>query len=161
MPTVLDLIGIEIMDGMDGRSFLPILKGKRQDGRDKVFTFFTETSARNQYPMRCVRTEEFSYIFNAWADGQTIFRNEPQSGLTFKAMQTAAEHDDAIAERVKLFLFRTKEEFYDLQADPCEMENLINAEEHKDTIQKMRAELLEVMASTKDPLLEVFTKQVG
>jgi len=161
MPTVLDVFGMQMLEGMDGRSFLPLLKGKRQGGRDKVFTFFTETSAKNKYPMRCVRTEKFSYIFNAWADGQTIFRNEPQSGLTFKAMQTAAEHDDAIAERVKFFLFRTKEEFYDLEADPCEMENLINAEEHKATIQKMRRELLEMMVSTKDPLLEVFKKQAG
>ena len=33
-PTILDILGIVAMEGMDGRSFLPVLNGQKQDGRD-------------------------------------------------------------------------------------------------------------------------------
>ena len=160
MPTILEACGLKQVEGMDGRSFVPLLEGQTQDGRDKVFTFINETSAGNEYPMRCVRTEKLSYIYNAWPDGKTVFKNEPQSGLTFKAMQAAGQTDSKIAERVKFFLYRTREELYDLEADPVELHNLAADEKHKSEIEKMRAELLQMMISTKDPLLEKFKEQV-
>ena len=33
-PTILDVLGLDPMTGMDGRSFLPVLKGEKQKGRD-------------------------------------------------------------------------------------------------------------------------------
>ena len=161
MPTVLEAAGVELVRGMDGRSFLSLARGEEQGDRDKVFTFITRTAGRNDYPMRCVRTKKFSYIFNAWSDEKTVFKNESQSGLTFKAMQAAAEHDPKIAERVKFFLYRVREEFYDLEADPYELKNLINEPEHKSTIETMRGELLQMMISTNDPVLEEFKKQIA
>ena len=159
-PTILEACGVKQIKGMDGRSFLPLIEGRSQSGRDKVFTFLNETSAKNQYPMRCVRTEKFSYIYNAWPDGKTVFKNEPQAGLTFKAMQKAGEKDPKIAERVKFFLHRTREEFYDLEADPNELQNLIADEKYKPQIEKLRAELLKMMVSTKDPILPKFKEQI-
>lgn len=160
MPTILDALGLRAVSGVDGRSFLPILEGKSQDGRDKVFTFINETSAGTPYPMRCVRTEKLSYIYNAWADGKTVFKNEPQSGLTFKAMQAAGLKDKAIAERVQFFLYRIWEEFYDLQADPYELNNLSADAKYKPQIKKMRGEILQMMTLTKDPLLAKFKEQI-
>jgi N-sulfoglucosamine sulfohydrolase len=160
-PTVLDALGLKQIEGMDGRSYLPLLKDKKQDGREKVFTFFNETSAKNEYPMRCVRTKKYSYIFNSWSDGKTMYQAEGMSGLTFKAMQTAAGTDPKIAERVKFLRYRASEEFYDLEADPNETRNLIADPKFKDTIEKMRAELLQMMERTKDPLLDKFKARVS
>ena len=160
MPTVLDAAGIEQIEGMDGRSLVPLLRGKKQDGRDKVFTFITKTAARRHFPMRCVRTKRYSYIYNAWSDGETVFLNESQGGLTFKAMKAAAEHDEKVAERVKFFQYRVLEELYDMDVDPNELNNLIDSPEHKTRVEKMRADVLEMMVSTNDPLLETFKKQV-
>ena len=160
MPTILDACGVEQVKGMDGRSFLPLLEGGSQGGRDKVFTFISETSAKNEYPMRCVRTGKYSYIYNAWPDGKTVFKNEPQSGLTFKAMKAAGEKDGKIAEQVKFFLYRTREELYDMEADPIELHNLAADEKYKPEIEKMRSELLQMMVSTNDPILPKFKEQV-
>jgi N-sulfoglucosamine sulfohydrolase len=110
--------------------------------------------------MRCVRTEKLSYIYNAWPDGKTVFKNEPQSGLTFKAMQAAGEKDAKIAERVKFFLYRTREELYDMEADPIELHNLAADEKYKSELDKMRGELLKMMTATNDPLLPKFKGQV-
>lgn len=157
-PTVLDIIGLKQIPGVDGRSFQPLLNGRKQTGRDEVFTVFNQTSARNDYPMRCLRTKKLSYIFNAWSDGNTVYQAEGMSGLTFKAMQAAAQTDAKLAERVKFLRHRAPEELYDLESDPNEMHNLIADPKYKNQIAKMRADLLKVMTQTKDPQLAAFRR---
>ena len=87
LPTLLEAAAIDAPDGIDGRSFLPVCRGESQSGRDHVFTEFHQTAGRGNYPMRCIQTREYGYIFNPWADGERVFRNESQAGRTFKAMQ--------------------------------------------------------------------------
>ena len=83
-----------------------------------MFTQFHQTAVQVNYPMRCVQNKRFGYIFNPWSDGRRIFRNESQEGRTFKAMKQAAADDPAVDARVRFFLHRTVEEFYDFQKDP-------------------------------------------
>jgi N-sulfoglucosamine sulfohydrolase len=151
MPTILDAAGVRPPGGLDGSSFLPLLFGKKQSERDKVFTQFHQTSARRRFPMRCVQNHRFGYLFNPWADGKRIFRNESQSGLTFKAMQAAAQDNAEIAARVKLFQYRVLEEFYDLQNDPDALTNLIDDPKYRKEINTLRSELLAWMEHTGDP----------
>jgi len=154
MPTVLDAAGLSQPKGMDGFSLLPVLFGQKQSGRDKVFTQFHQTSARKRYPMRCIQNKRFGYIFNPWSDGERVFKNESQSGLTFKAMQAAAETNSKVAARVRLFQYRVVEEFYDFANDPDALHNLIDDVKYKKDIEMMRKELLEWMKRTDDPALE-------
>ncbi len=154
IPTILEALAIEPPPGIDGRSFLPVLRGESQERRDRVFTQFHQTSGKKRYPMRSVITAAGGYIFNAWADGETRFRNESQSGRTFKAMERAAKDDQAIAQRVKLFLHRTPEELFDYARDPDAMTNLANEASSRETLTKMREILRQWMIETEDPLLE-------
>ena len=158
MPTILDVAGLEMPEGMDGCSFLPLVTGDTQPGRDRVFTVFHKTAGNHKYPMRCVQDRCFGYIFNAWADGQTVFKNESQDGLTMRAMNQAAEADRKIAERVKLFLYRVPEELYDFAADPDARNNLAGETKHEQKLNLMRRHLLDWMEKTKDPLAKVFTR---
>jgi len=159
-PTILEAAGLAQIPGVDGRSFLPLLEGRRQPGREHVVTVFHETSARQRYEMRCVHDRRFGYIFNAWADGRKVFRNESQNGLTFAAMREAARTDAAIAERVKFFLYRVPEELYDFQADPDALRNLAGEAQYKPELERLRRLLAEHLARTKDPVLEAFSKKV-
>ncbi len=104
--------------------------------------------------MRCIQNKRFGYIFNPWSDGERIFKNESQSGLTFKAMQAAAKTNPKIADRVKLFKYRVVEEFYDFANDPDALNNLSDNPKYKKELDKMRKELLYWMRQTKDPALE-------
>ncbi len=156
MPTVLDLLGVARPDGMDGRTMLPLLSGSTQADRGHVFTHMTSQVQHLYYPSRCVRTKESAYIFNTWSDGKMRFKNESQSGLTFKAMETAAAKDPKLQARVKQFLYRTPEEFYDLKADRGERNNLIKDGERKEEIDRLKALLLAQMKQTNDPLLKDF-----
>jgi len=156
MATVMDAAGIKAVDGMDGFSFLPLLAGKKQQGRKYVFTEYHKTFAGRSYPMRGVQNERFGYIFNLWAGKTAPMRMDSTSGLTFRAMQKAASTNPKIAARVKLFEYRVPEEFYDLKKDPGALNNLIDDPDYQNEIQEMRRVLENRMKTTNDPLLKPF-----
>jgi N-sulfoglucosamine sulfohydrolase len=159
LPTLLDIAGVAVPSGLDGQSFRPLLRGQRQDGRDYVFTQFYQTSAKRNYPMRCVQDRRFGYIFNPWSDGQRTFRNESQSGRTMTAMQQAAATDPCISERVAMFLYRVPEEFYDFHNDPDALRNIVDEPEHSDELDRLRSALVDWMTRTDDPALDSFLRR--
>ena len=158
MPTILDAAGLAPPAGMDGRTFLPLLSGGNQDGRDRAFTCYNDTSGGAHYPMRCLQTRRSGYIFNAWSDGQTAYRSEPMGGMAYRAMQQAAKTEKAVADRVEMLVRRVPEEFYDFQADPDALHNRAADAKHKDEICRMRADLLAWMQRTEDPVADRYRK---
>jgi len=159
-PTFLDAAGLASLESADGRSIVPILKGEGQENRDHVITHINRTAGRREYPMRAVNDRRYGYIYNAWADGKTVFKNESQSGLTMKAMRQAAENNEEIAKRVEHFLYRTPEEFYDYQQDPDAQSNLIDDPAHAEKIAEFRQRLHDHMVETDDHVLEQFEQDV-
>ncbi|ULL16561.1 hypothetical protein DVH26_20220 [Paenibacillus sp. H1-7] len=156
MPTILQAAGLPKERGGDGRSFRDLLLGNTQPFRNKVFTVFNQTSGKRNYPMRCVQNKKYGYIYNDWSDQENVFVNESQNGLTFKAMQRAAEMDAAISTRVRLFQYRVKEELYDFEKDPDALINLIDDPQYGHIVNDMRQELLYTMSSTYDPVADSF-----
>jgi len=156
MPTVLELLGVKKPAGLDGVSWLPLLRGEKQAGRDHVFTHVNSVSSGKSFPGRCVRTATRAYIWNAWPDGKTKYGVEAMSGLSWNAMAKAAERDPKIKSRVQHFLYRCAEEFYDEESDPDERHNLIADPKYQTEIAQMKKLLLAHMETTNDPLLEHF-----
>ncbi|MDB4737355.1 sulfatase [Verrucomicrobiales bacterium] len=160
MPTILEAVNISNGPPSDGRSFLPLLKGDSQEGRDAVYTQFNHVHGRNPYPMRSVITKEYSYIFNAWSNGERSYTAEPMAGLSFKAMKRAGEKDPIIRARIHHLQHRTVEEFYDLRKDPHSIKNLLNSKEsqlgYEEEISKLRDRMLEWMIEFKDPAINAF-----
>ncbi len=155
-PTILQAAGAAQPHGMDGASFLPLLRGEAQPGRDKVFTQFHQTSGRRNFPMRCVQTARLGYIYNPWSDGVRAFQNESQSGRTFKAMVRAAAEDASVGARVELFVHRVPEELYDLHNDPDALHNRVDDPRFEGELQNLRQELSAWMRRTGDPAAGAF-----
>jgi N-sulfoglucosamine sulfohydrolase len=158
-PTLLDAAAVPPIPGMDGRSFLPLLEGGEQDDRDRILTFYNQTSGNKWLPMRCLRTPTRSYIWNAWSDGTTRYSAENMVGLTWKAMLAAAETDPRIKARTDFYLHRVPEEFYDLTGDRYERGNLIDDPARQAEIEAARAELLAELRRIGDPLAEAFARR--
>lgn len=156
LPTALEVLGVSPPERVDGRSFLPLLHGKEQDGRESVLTTFHETSAKRRYEMRSVHDGRYGYIFNAWADGETVFRNESQNGLTWQAMRRNGETNPEIAARVELFQHRVPEELYDYENDPDALHNLIDDPAYAEDAKRMRDMLQKELEKLDDPLLPVY-----
>ena len=159
-PTILDILGVDPMKGMDGRSFLPVLNGEKQDGRDLVFTHINTIASGRSYTMRSIQGKRFGLIWNGWSNGETVFRNESMSGLTWKAMVKAAESDPKVAARVKHYSYRSKFEFYDYQSDPDALTNLVGNDQYRKAISDCKSRLSGVMRSSNDPATAEFETSV-
>lgn len=155
-PTLIDAAGLAPLKDVDGRSFLPVLKGNTLEGWDRVFTFYNAAFGPRWFPMRCVRTADRAYIWNAWSDGTRKYQTEGMAGLTWKAMLAAAETDPKVKARTDFYSFRVSEEFYDLSKDPNERTNLVDDPAFREQIESMRTQLLELMRQSNDPLADAF-----
>ena len=158
-PTLLAAAQLPAIPDIDGRSFLPALKGEKMTGWDRVFTQYNAAFGNNWLPMRCMRTRDRSYIWNAWSNGTRKYHTENMAGLTWKAMLAAAERNPAIKARTDHYSFRVPEEFYDLTKDRFERANLIADPDRQAEIESMRKELLTLMQRTGDPFAEAFARR--
>ncbi len=156
LPTLLDVVGADHPQNLDGRSFYPLLQGGDQAGRELVFKEYNENAGGNRHPMRSVETKKLGYIFNPWSDGQRVFRTATQGTLTYRKMKQLAQTDEKMAARLELFDHRVPEEFYDYEKDPDARHNLIDDPAYREEVDKLRKELLAWMERTGDPMLECF-----
>ncbi len=159
-PTFLAAAGVENLEGANGLSLLPLMKGLKQANRNQVFTFHERPYSRKHLPMRAINNGDFLYIWNGWSDGKTQFRNESMSGLTFKAMKNAK--DPKVRARADFYLHRTREELYDLRKDPDCLTNLLDklGDNQSNRVSAMTKALWHWMKDVDDPDLELFQNQV-
>ncbi len=160
-PTILDAANISPTKKVDGVSFLQVLLKQEPLKREHIYTYFDLSSNKVELPMRSIQDKKFGYIFNAWSNGENIFRNEPTQGRTMKAMVAASKNNSDIKSRVDFFLYRTPEEFYDYETDPDALNNLIENPKYASLIQQYREQLLQHMENTEDPQTSSFKQYLG
>ncbi len=156
LSTLLDIAGLPVPERQDGRSFAPVIRGRKQAGRDFIVKEYNENSGAGRHPMRSVQTRQYCYIFNPWANGERVFRTATMGTLTYRRMKELALTDAAVAERVKLFDLRVLEELYDVESDPDCLRNLIDDPRHQRTAARLRKMLEDWMVKTGDHALEAF-----
>jgi len=141
LPTLLDFIGVEIPENIEGKSFLPVLKDTTIPFRSEIFT---EKNFHEIYdPIRSVRTKEFKYIRN-FEPSEYLYQIplDIERGLSGQGLK------DKIKEK------RAEEELYDLKNDPNENTNLIDVPAYEAVLMKLRQNLVDWMKKTNDPLLK-------
>jgi len=158
LPTLFDALKLQPLNEIDGRSWLPILRGEKQDGRDFVITHVNTVSSGKSFAQRCIRTKDFSYQFHAWPDGTPHFRVEAMNGLSYQAMAKAGESNAKIKARVQQLVVGTPQQFFDLRSDPDERVNLVGDAKQRMEILRLQRLLLSHMERTGDPQLENFRK---
>jgi len=154
MPTLLDLLGLEKPD-MDGRSWMPLIQGEKQANRDYIINHVNGVASGNQFPMRVVQTKTSALVVTPWSNGKNRFSGvDSMGGLSFRAMEDAAESNPRIKKRVEQYTVGYPMAFYDLVADPDQRENAIHNPAHAAEIKRLQDLLLHHMVTTKDPQLE-------
>ena len=141
MPTLLDFIGAEIPENIEGKSFLPVLKDPTIPFRSEIYT---EKNFHEIYdPIRSVRTKEFKYIRN-FEPSEYLYQIplDIERGLSGQGLK------DKIKKK------RAEEEIYDLKNDPNENTNLIHIPAYEAVLIELRELLINWMKKTNDPLLE-------
>ncbi|TVR45529.1 MAG: sulfatase [Puniceicoccaceae bacterium] len=137
-PTILEACGLPVPEGTAGQSLLGILDGS--DSRPVRDAVYLEKTYHDNYdPMRGLREDRWKYILNF--DAQTLY----------DVRIATAPHYNWFK-----FPFRksSREELYDLEADPHEANNLAADPAHDEIRRRLRAKLARWMKETNDPLLD-------
>ena len=154
MPTLIDLAGGRIPEGIDGRSFADVLLGRSQKHRDVIYTTHSGDGIMNVYPIRSVRTKQFKYIRNLRPDcyhsNHSDIHRRDGAGAYWDSWDEAAKNDPKATAIVAKYYQRPAVEFYDLTKDPTEQNNLANNPQYKEQVEKMSSMLDEWMKEQGD-----------
>ncbi|MEC3905721.1 sulfatase [Tamlana sp. 2201CG12-4] len=148
-PTFLDATGIKVDQKFDGKSILPLLKGKKQKDRDYVIGEIDYKIGGKATPIRSYGDKKFRYIFNPWTPTGYAYRNSNEGQINKDIEANHPEH----MRYVEFFRHRVLEEFYDVQKDPDATTNLINDPAYAKQIEEYRSALKQWMVDKKDPVL--------
>ncbi|MFX0059875.1 MAG: sulfatase [Candidatus Heimdallarchaeota archaeon] len=140
LPTLLELVGGEIPEDIEGKSFLPILRGEKKEIRNEIFI---EKTYHELYdPIRGIRTERYKYI-----------RNFIKSNTLYQMPSPILMAPSGKYMKDKYNKPRADEELYDLKTDPNEQINLIKMPEYEGIADNLRKRLDLWLKNTKDPIL--------
>ena len=146
LPTLVEAAGGTAPAGIDGRSFLPVLRGQSTGHRDRIFTTHANDGRFNVYPSRAVRDERWKYIRNlhpefAFTTHIDLVAGNLGQRAFFSTWEKAAQSDPAAAAILQRYHARPGEELYDLSVDPDEQRNLAAEPQQAATLARLRGEL--------------------
>ena len=148
-PTILDLAGVPIQEQMYGKSFSEILFNPSLRGRDFIF------SERNWHDcdeyMRCIRTEKYKLIFNAYYELPHGIAMDLSSSPTWYALKKAQKEETLTKAQKTIFVCpRPMIEIYDLTKDKYELNNVADEQAYVVEGKKLITLLLKWQEETKD-----------
>lgn len=147
LPTLIDVVGGNVPESLDGRSFASVLRDGGKSHRDRIYTTHSGDRLMNVYLSRSVRTERYKFIWNvhpefAFTTHIDLLLRET-SGDYFKQWKELAKTDSNAARAIARHHGRPEYELYDLQSDPLEQHNLAGSEElqslHGDLLNELKA----------------------
>lgn len=139
-PTLCELLEIQKPDWLQGRSFLPVVRGETAEINDAIFGEVTHHAAYE--PMRAARTKRWKYLRRFGGREAPVLPNCDDS----RSKDLWVE-DDWRARK------REPEQLFDLIFDPNERQNLAALNSHAEPLGEMCARLDDWMKLTDDPIL--------
>jgi N-sulfoglucosamine sulfohydrolase len=138
-----------------GRSFLPTLEQEKPAGWNLVYASHQFHEITMYYPTRVLRTDRHKLILNLAHQLPYPFASDLHASPTWQA--TLRSGDSLYGNRrVADYTFRPRYELYDLQADPHELKNLATDPGHKETFDRLAAQLKQYQQDTRDPWLSKY-----
>ena len=148
-PTLIDLAGIDTVPNFQGVSFKRVLKNPSMKFRNHVFA--EHNWHDYEAHERMVRGERYMYIYNSRPQYAQRGPLDAVNSPTYKALKQA--HTRALISEIQADIFkapRPQEEFYDLQEDPYQFNNLIGRENLSDKYTELKSILQNWMETTGD-----------
>lgn len=115
LPTFIEIAGGVVPESMDGRSFLPVIKGENKEIHEFIYGVQTDQNIQQTavFPSRMIRSKKYKYIrnFNSF---EVVENNYGGNEFVNAFLKRGAE-------KFKDIPF---EELYDIENDPFEQKNL-------------------------------------
>jgi len=147
-PTTLAMAGVPIPATMQARD----LFSPAGTDRDAVFSARDRCDETVEH-LRSVRTQRFKYIRNDYPDRPHLQPNRYKDDKPIVQRLRALHAEGKLNELQEALLFaptRTKEELYDVQADPHELHNLAADPSYQGMLEKLRDRLDRWIVKTDD-----------
>jgi arylsulfatase len=143
MPTILDVLGVPVPFGVQGRSLLPYLRGEKRDHRDAVYAEICPPWLYNRF----ATYEEFEAHHGSWEK---------------TPMNVPGDFNKCIRTRDYRYVWygTGEEELYDLRRDPHEQHNVAGKPGYASIKTELKLRLLEWNALTEDPLDPLSIRQL-
>ncbi len=145
LPTLIDAAGGKAVESIDGRSFLPVLRGETPNHRDAIFTTHSGDGKMNVYPIRSIRTSDWKLIVNLHPEfSHTTHIDKAlakDGGRYWISWFEKTNSDPSAATIVMRYHKRPAVELYDLSKDPYELNNLANDSGQADRVKELRSRL--------------------
>ena len=154
LPTLIDVVGGSVPEGIDGRSFAGVLRGRRTAHRDRIFTTHTGDGRMNIYPIRSVRSREWKLIHNlhpefAFTNHSDLHR-KPLAGAYWTEWANLAKTDGRARKIVDRYYRRPEFELYHVATDKWEQINLTADPTHAKKLAELKRLLAEWMEQQGD-----------
>lgn len=151
-PTLIDIAGGKPIDSLDGKSFLPALKGKSKTARKYAYGVYNNIPEGPAYPMRSIRDEHYKLILNLSPEKTYAIKwyNGPGDLDVWKSWNDKAEVNQEAKFLVNRIKNRPSMEFYDTDKDPYELNNLAKNPAYKKQIDAFTQALDAWMKQQKD-----------
>lgn len=151
-PTFVEAAGGEPVEGLDGRSFMAVLKGETDQHNSYSYGIMTTRGIINgsdAYAIRSIRGFKYKLIRNL--NHETKFTNACSKADYFQSMVEKAKAGDKTAERlVNAYHFRPPVELYQIEEDPLEQNNLAADPAYAKVVQRLSGKLDEWMQEQGD-----------
>ncbi|HEY0668668.1 MAG TPA: sulfatase [Sphingobacteriaceae bacterium] len=153
-PTLIDIVGGKAIPGLDGRSFAGVLEGKSASHRDYAYIIHNNIPEGPAYPSRAIRDGRYKLINNLMPDKSYYIKymmNTERQNLAWTSWVKKAQQNTAARKLTDRIANRPAVEFYDLEKDPYELNNLAGEKEYTTLIKKYDTQLKKWMQQQGDP----------
>ena len=130
LPTLIEAVGGDVPNNIDGESFLEILSGETAHHRDYVYGIHTTRNIHkgSNYPIRSIRSKQHKLILNLMAKNTfsnlTTHSFDQRKGVLWDWKIKGDAGDQWATDRVRFYRQRPAVELYDILEDPFELNNL-------------------------------------
>ncbi len=136
IPTLLEVVGGQVPDKIDGQSFAQVLTARNSTHRTAVFASHNGDKMHDQSPSRMLRTVKYKYIVNPEPNAPVSTGKKPRASWVKKSASDSFAK--TIVERLEA---RPAEELYDLEHDPYELHNLASQKKYRTTVEDFRRQM--------------------
>jgi uncharacterized sulfatase len=144
LPTLIEFANGKPVTDIDGRSFLPVLYGKKKEHRKWSYGIHNNIPEGTAYPIRSIQDKRFKLILNLTPEVDYFEKhmmNVKSKDQVWASWLKSAETSNIAKMLAERFVKRPAVEFYDLKTDPWEQSNLATEKGHAKRIAKMQQEL--------------------
>lgn len=153
VPTLMEFAGGDKIEGIDGISYLDVLFGKKKNHRPFAYGIHNNIPEGTAYPIRSIRDKRYKLIVNLTPDVE-YFEKHLMNVKNERSVWASWLESTATDERARMFVDRYVKrpavEFYDMQNDPWEMNNLAGEKKYAKRIARMQTELAKWMRQQGD-----------